>query len=116
MKQIHLVRAVVLAVVAVPLGCASSLAASAEKGKSAFMKAGCWQCHGTVGQGGITGPRLAPGPIPFETFQAFVRSSSRQMPPYREQVLPDADLADIHAYLESIPKPRDYKDIPLLAQ
>ena len=91
-----------------------SLAASIDNGKSAFMKVGCWQCHGMVGQGGITGPRLAPEPIPLEAFHAFVRSSSRQMPPYREPVLSDADLADIHAYLLSIAKPRDYKSIPLL--
>lgn len=96
--------------------CGASLAASADNGKSAFMKAGCWQCHGMVGQGGVTGPRLAPEPIPIEAFHAFVRSSSRQMPPYREQVLSDTDLADIHAYLQSIPKPKDYKSIPLLAQ
>ena len=69
-----------------------------------------------VGQGGIAGPRLAPEPMPFEAFHGFVRSSSRQMPPYREQILSDADLADIHAYLQSIPKPKDYKSIPLLAQ
>ncbi len=29
----------------------AAFAASAENGKRAFMKAGCWQCHGTVGQG-----------------------------------------------------------------
>jgi hypothetical protein len=30
------------------------------------------------------------------------------------KVLPNADLADIHAYLSSVPKPADYKTIPLL--
>ena len=105
-----------IAAVCVALGTGASMAASPDKGKAAFMKAGCWQCHGMVGQGGVTGPRLAPEPIPFEAFQGFVRSSSRQMPPYREPVLSDADLADIHAYLQSIPKPKDYKSIPLLAQ
>ena len=38
------------------------------------------------------------------------------MPPYSEKVLPNGDLADIHAYLASIPKPTDYKSIPLLNQ
>ena len=28
-------------------------AASAEKGKEAFVKHGCFQCHGTVGQGSV---------------------------------------------------------------
>ena len=38
------------------------------------------------------------------------------MPPYTEKVLPNDDLADIYAYLQSIPKPADYKSIPLLNQ
>ena len=94
----------------------AALAASAEKGKDAYMKFGCWGCHGTVGQGGITGPKLAPEPMPAEAFTAFVRTTNRTMPPYREAVLSNEDLADIYAYLQSIPKPADYKTIPLLKQ
>jgi len=93
---------------------ASALAASAEKGKSAFLQHGCWQCHGYQGQGGITGPKLAPNPIPFETLSNFVRTTSRAMPPYREEILSDDDLADIYAYLQSMPKGPDPKDILLL--
>jgi ubiquinol-cytochrome c reductase cytochrome c subunit len=93
---------------------ASALAASAEKGKSAFLQHGCWQCHGYQGQGGITGPKLAPGPIPFETLSNFVRTTSRQMPPFSKDILSDEDLADIYAYLASVPKGLDPKDIPLL--
>ena len=91
-----------------------ALAASAENGKRVFMKIGCWQCHGTVGQGGAAGPRLAPDPLPYETLAAFVRSANRAMPPYREAVLSNTDLADIYAYLESIPKPPALDSLPLL--
>jgi mono/diheme cytochrome c family protein len=98
------------------LACGGAFAASAEKGKAAFIQRGCWQCHGTEGQGGQAGARLAPDPMPLETFTAFVRTSNRAMPPYPEAVLSNEDLADIHAYLETIPKPADYKDIPLLNQ
>ena len=91
-------------------------AASAEKGKTAFVQHGCWQCHGFQGQGGVTGPKLAPEPLPLETFAAFVRTSNRTMPPYMEAILSNEDVADIHAYLESIPKPKDHKSIPLLNQ
>jgi mono/diheme cytochrome c family protein len=94
----------------------SAQAASAEHGKQVFMQKGCWECHGTQGQGAVTGPRLAPKPLAFETFSAFVRTSSRAMPPYREAVLSDADLADIYAYLESVPAPKEVKDLPLLQQ
>ena len=100
------------------LGASAANAASAEKGKDAYMKYGCWQCHGTVGQGSAAtsqGKVLAPPP-PYETFSAFVRSTNRAMPPYSEKVLPNDDLADIHAYLSSIPKSPDYKSIPLLNQ
>jgi len=95
---------------------ATALAASAEHGKAASMRAGCWQCHGTAGQGSIAGPKLAPDPLPFETLSAFVRSSSRTMPPFREEVLSDSDLADIYAYLQSIPPAPSPDSIPLLRE
>ena len=93
---------------------AALAAGSADKGKTAFAKHGCWQCHGFMGQGGVAGKTLAPNPMPLEAMSAFVRNSAGPMPPYPKEILSDADLADIHAYLESIPKARDYKSIPLL--
>lgn len=95
-------------------GPASAAAASAEKGKAAFVRHGCWQCHGYLGQGGVTGPRLAPDPLPFEALSTFVRTANRNMPPFREEILSDADLADIYAYLESIPKGPPAGSIQLL--
>ena len=92
-------------------------AASAEHGKAAYMQHGCWQCHGTLGQGSIAtsaGKRLAPDPMPWETFSSFVRSTNGAMPPYSDKILSDGDLQDIYAYLQSIPKPPDAKTIPLL--
>jgi ubiquinol-cytochrome c reductase cytochrome c subunit len=101
--------------VSLTLGAGAAVAADAAKGKQNFMKYGCWQCHGTVGQGSpISGPKLAPDPLPLEAMSAFIRGSNRAMPPYKEEVLPNTDLADIHAYLSSVPKPSDYKTIPLL--
>jgi mono/diheme cytochrome c family protein len=99
------------------LGQGPAFAASAEHGKIAFMQHGCWQCHGTMGQGSIMtsgGTRIAPDPLPFDTFAAFVRSANRSMPPFSEKILSDGDLADIYAYLQSIPKPPDVNSIGLL--
>jgi ubiquinol-cytochrome c reductase cytochrome c subunit len=99
------------------LGNAAALAASAENGKIAYVKHGCWQCHGFLGQGSIAtsnGTVLAASPLSFEIFANFVRSANRAMPPYREAILSNADLADIYAYLQSIPKPPDANSIPLL--
>ena len=59
-------------------------AASAEKGKEMFVQHGCWQCHGFVGQGGITGPKLGPDPLPLDSLSAFIRSSNGPMPPDRK--------------------------------
>lgn len=103
----------------VAFGAGAASAADASKGKASFMKYGCWQCHGTQGQGSAitsAGKVLAPDPLPYEAFSAFVRSTDRAMPPYTEKMLPNEDLADIHAYLASIPKGKDYKSIPLLSQ
>jgi mono/diheme cytochrome c family protein len=94
-----------------------SAAASVEHGKTAYIENGCWQCHGTMGQGSIItsgGKRLAPDPMPWEAFSSFVRSTNRAMPPYSESILSDNDLADIYAYLQSIPRPPDVKNLPLL--
>jgi ubiquinol-cytochrome c reductase cytochrome c subunit len=94
----------------------SAVAADAGKGKALYEKHGCWQCHGYVGQGGVAGKALAPKPMPFAAFTVFVRNSNGPMPPYPKEILSEDDLADIHAYLASIPAPKDYKSIPLLNQ
>lgn len=90
--------------------------ADAAHGKTLFVKDGCYQCHGYQGQGGAAGARLAPKPIVLIALTAYVRHPTGQMPPYTSKVLSDADLADIHAYLSSIPAPPPAKSIPLLNQ
>ena len=93
-------------------------AADAQKGKHFFNEVyGCFQCHGTVGQGSAVtsnGKILTRTQMPYEAFALFVRTTNRTMPPYREQVLPNSDLQDIYAYLQSIPASPDYKSIPIL--
>ena len=89
-------------------------AGSAEKGKAGYVKHGCWQCHGLAAQGAVTGPKPGPNPMAYEAFNVFVRNTKGAMPPYPKAVLSDEDLADIHAYLQTIPKGPDAKSIPLL--
>jgi ubiquinol-cytochrome c reductase cytochrome c subunit len=96
-------------------GSGVAIAADADKGKDYFVQYGCYQCHGYAGQGSpITGPKLAPDPLPYEALSAFVRTTNRAMPPYKEAVLPNAHLEDIYAYLKAIPAAKDWKTIPLL--
>ena len=89
---------------------------SGERGQQAFMKYMCYTCHGTVGQGADrgTGPKMAPGMLPYAAFALQVRTPRLDMPPYRQQFLSDQELADIYAYL-SLTKPSPAaKEIPLL--
>jgi mono/diheme cytochrome c family protein len=87
-----------------------------QNGKKLFMSDGCYECHGSLGQGAAqTGAaRIGPPMLSFDGFQNYVRSPNINMPPYPSKALPDQDLADIYAYLKSIPMPPKGKDIPLL--
>jgi mono/diheme cytochrome c family protein len=99
------------------LGGGPASAASAENGKKAFAAHGCWQCHGFEWQGSVAtsnGAVIAHTELPFESFEAFVRGTNRSMPPYREAILSGADLADIYAYLQAVPKPPAVETIQLL--
>ena len=89
---------------------------SADRGQQAYMKYMCYTCHGTLGQGADrgTGPKLAPGMLPYAAFALQVRTPRLDMPPYRQQFVSDQELADIYAYL-SLTKPSPAaKEIPLL--
>jgi mono/diheme cytochrome c family protein len=88
-------------------------AGNAQNGKKLFESYGCYQCHDHDGHGGA-GARLAPNPIPFAQFSRYVRRPSGEMPPYTAKVVSDQDLADIYAFLRTIPAPPPVKDIPQL--
>jgi mono/diheme cytochrome c family protein len=89
---------------------------NAEKGKTLWVKDGCYSCHGFDGHGGV-GPKLAPRPIAVASFIAIVRHPPASgMPTFAAKVISDADLTDMWAYLKSIPDPPAVKDIPLLNQ
>lgn len=77
-------------------------AADAAHGKTVFTTVGCSSCHGTVGQGGV-GPHLAPDPLPAEAIEGYIRNPAGTMPPYVASVLSEADIADIAAYLRTVP-------------
>jgi ubiquinol-cytochrome c reductase cytochrome c subunit len=89
-------------------------AGNAENGKKIFVKDGCYQCHGREGQGSVvTGPRIAPDPVPFDVLSGYVRKPTGEMPPYTAKVVSDHELADIYAFLQSRPHPPAVKDVPL---
>jgi mono/diheme cytochrome c family protein len=97
-------------------GADTALAGNAQNGKKIFTSDGCYECHGLQGQGATqTGAaRIGPPQLSFESFQRYVRQPTNQMPPYTSKAVPDQDLADIYAFLKTIPLPPKGKDIPLL--
>jgi mono/diheme cytochrome c family protein len=89
----------------------------AANGRRIYLAVGCFTCHGRSGQGGAyTGPApiLARTALPFEGFKALIRDPSNNMPAYSDVVLSDQDIADVYAFLESLPGPRSPKDISIL--
>lgn len=109
--------ALALAAAASLAGANNAAAADADKGKIAFTKFGCWQCHGYEGQGSVAtsnGRVIARTQLPLDAFKAFVRTTNGAMPPFRPAVLSDEDLDNIYAYLQSRPQPKAVSDIPLL--
>jgi len=90
-------------------------AGNADNGKRLFMRNGCYECHGTMAQGG-TGPHLAPRPLQVAALTAYVRKPGPGMPPFSAKVMSDADVADVRAFLATLPEPPPVKDIALLNQ
>ena len=95
---------------------AAAAEGNADNGKKLWNTVGCYQCHGYSAQGGSAGPRLVPNPSSVASIVSYVRAPKGEMPPYTSKVLSDAQLTDIYAFLKTIPKPPDAKDIPLLNQ
>ncbi len=87
-----------------------------ENGKLLYVKDGCFECHGYAGQGGVAGARIAATPLSAQALIRYVRRPFGAMPAFTQKVLPDPELADIYAYLKSLPPAKPAKDIPLLKQ
>ena len=97
------------AVLAYPaIGSAQDMASSgdAAKGMQLFEQHGCYTCHGHSGQGASTGPRLTNPVLPYEAVHEQLRHPRNLMPPYGEAIVPEQDVADIYAFLQSVPEPQ----------
>jgi mono/diheme cytochrome c family protein len=100
---------------------AQSVPADAKHGAAVFHADGCYECHGYQAEGtgkrtpgGLTGPMLAPQPIPYTAFVKQLRAPRNVMPSYSAKILSDGDARDIYAYLESIPAAKSLSAIRLL--
>jgi mono/diheme cytochrome c family protein len=89
----------------------------AVNGKQIYLRDACFTCHGRSGQGGAyngPAPILAHTALPFDGFAGQVRNPVNDMPAFSDAVLSDKDVADIYAFVESLPGLRSAKDIPIL--
>ena len=86
----------------------------AANGKRLFLRDGCYECHGYAGQGGRDGARISTIALTPQALIRYVRAPVGAMPAYTDKVITDRELTDIHAYLQTIPKAKPAKDIPLL--
>jgi mono/diheme cytochrome c family protein len=90
-------------------------AGNLQNGKKLYTSYGCFECHGRQAEGtSVGGPRLGPNPISFPAFSKYTRQPTGQMPPFTVKVTSDADLADIYAFLQSLPQPPKADSIPAL--
>jgi mono/diheme cytochrome c family protein len=89
----------------------------AANGKRLYLADGCFTCHGRVGQGGAyntPAPILAHTAMPFDGFKGQIRNPINDMPAFPTVILSDKEIADIYAFVESLPGPRAPKDFPIL--
>ncbi len=96
----------------------SSVTGDTQNGGRLFVSDGCYECHGRAGQGAQqTGaPRIAPPALTIDGFARYIHTPTGNMPPYTSKVVPDQAVADIYAFLKSLPPAPQAKDIPLLNQ
>jgi mono/diheme cytochrome c family protein len=88
----------------------------AVEGKRLYLAVGCFTCHGRSGQGGAMNaptPILAKTAMPFDGFKGQLRQPSSDMPAYAEIVMSDKQIADIYAFLQTLPGPRPTKDMAI---
>jgi len=76
------------------------------KGKTVFLTQGCAACHGQLAQGDY-GPKIAGTKLLFPQVLAQVRNPrnpdpAKSMTPFDEATLPDSQVADVYAYLQTL--------------
>jgi mono/diheme cytochrome c family protein len=123
MKNLKRIAVTTIAVAILGAGAGSIAAAqdapqgNTADGKRVYLADGCFTCHGRSGQGGAyngPAPILAHTALPFDGFKGQVRNPSDDMPAYSDAVLSDKDMADIYAFVQSLPGPGLAKDIAIL--
>ena len=96
----------------------AALEGSVDAGEQLYRDYTCYGCHGYTGETG-RGPRLNPPRLRQARFIAYLRNppNPRQMPPYRQADVSDQKLADIYAFLRSLPSTSpEAEEVPVLRE
>ena len=102
---------------ALPVAAQDAPKGDVANGKRIYLATGCFMCHGRSGQGGAyngPAPVLAKTEMPFDGFKGQLRQPVEDMPAYSVAVMSDQQIADIYAFVQSLPGRRNAKDIPIL--
>ncbi|OGO40750.1 MAG: hypothetical protein A2Z04_09020 [Chloroflexi bacterium RBG_16_57_9] len=75
-----------------------------KAGEALYRYLGCFGCHGNRAEG-VFGPRLANTPLSLENLRAQVRKPRERMPDYTPERVSDEELANVYAFLQSVPPP-----------
>ena len=59
-------------------------------------------------------PIIAKTKMPFDGFKGQPRQPANDMPAYSEKQMSDKQVADIYAFVQSLPGPLPLKDMPIL--
>lgn len=74
---------------------------AAPSGEEVYIdRLGCWNCHGTTGQGAGSGIVLARTPLALRRFVGYVRLPNKEMPPFAPMMVSDAELAIVYRWLD----------------
>ena len=79
-------------------------APNAANGQELFFTNGCSVCHGDKGEGGI-GPTIASTGLSLDQVISQYRNPREAMPAFPADRVSDAEVADIYAWLQTMPLP-----------
>jgi hypothetical protein len=75
------------------------------RGQVLFSSLGCAACHGPQGEGGV-GPTIAQTTLSLERVIRQYRAPYRNMPRFGPDQISEAEIADIYAFLHTLPTPQ----------
>ena len=89
-----------------PAADGDALLANADpaRGREIFFANGCSICHGENGEG-LIGPTIASTRLTVDEVITQYRTPRGFMPPFPADRLPDEDVANIYAWLQTLPLP-----------